>query len=81
MEWRRHKREGRFVYRTFTRRMSLAASTPLFPANIWSTDLQPANVAVIRNFWSKGSRQVQSWICGAEHDLGTSHQSLERGER
>jgi hypothetical protein len=25
--------------------------------------------------------QVQSWICGAQHDLGTSHQSLERGER
>jgi hypothetical protein len=81
MEWRRYKREGRFVYRTFTRRTSLAASTPLFPANIWSTDLQPANVGMIRYFWSNGSTQVKSWICGAEHDLGTSHQSPERGER
>jgi hypothetical protein len=81
MEWCRHKREGRFIYWTFTRKMLLAASTPLFPANIWSTDLQPANVAVIGNFWSNGSRQVQSWVCGAQHDLGTLHQSLERGER
>ena len=81
MEWCRHKREGRFIYWTFTRKMLLAASTPLFPANIWSTDLIPANVTTIRNFWSNGSRQVQSWICGAQHDLGTSHQSLACGER
>jgi hypothetical protein len=61
--------------------MSLAASTPVFPANTWSIDLQSANVAMTRNFWSNGSTQVQSWEFGAQHDLGTSHQSLERGER
>jgi hypothetical protein len=100
-EWRRHKAKavwfiGRLPGKTFgaSSRMPLAASTPVFPANIWPTGLQPANVAMIRNREHARTGlitrrrdlymrpvQIQSWICGAQHDPGTSHQSLERGER
>jgi hypothetical protein len=53
---------------------SFAASTLEFPANFWSNELPPANVA-------RKKKSSQSGYVEHKHDLGTSRQFLERDER
>jgi hypothetical protein len=54
--------------------MSFAASTLEFPANFWSTELPPANVA-------RKKKSSHSGYVERKHDLVTSHHFLERDER